>query len=396
MELREITEGKIKLLVPKSSLSFKGPGKKVPGFYNPTMALSRDISTAILKYLWRKEGLRKVLDALAGSGARGLRYKAEIPDIEVHLNDVCSTACKLIKKNAEINSLDVRVFNEDFHSLASKEKYDYVDVDPFGSPVHFSDAALRALSKKGFLAITATDTSTLFATHPKSLYRRYFAKGKRFWYCKEVGLRILIYYFCREGGKWDKAVFPIFCHATDHYVRVFFKVEKGASKADEILAEHVGYLLIENGELKFSKIPSGEWLGPMWTGPIYDENLVRAISRSPEVCLAEKRKYEKLLSIISNEGRGEFPYYDLHSLFSMRKISGIPKISMVIEKLKEKGFFASRTHLSPTSVRTNAPLSEIVEVVSEIVSSRGYTPCRRRRFQNFFSLKRGESRVLLG
>ncbi len=393
MRLKEIREGPIRLLVPEESASFKGPGKKVPGFYNPTMALSRDISTAILKFFWEKGDVHKVLDALAGSGARGLRYKAEIPDLEVHLNDICSEACSLIEKNARLNSLEVKIFNEDFNCLASKEKYDYIDLDPFGSPVHFSDTCFRGLLKKGFLAITSTDTSTLFGTYPKSLYRRYFARGRRFWYSKEMGVRILIAYFCREGGKWDRAVWPIFCHATDHYARIFLKVEKGAKKADEILENFIGYLILNEGELSFSKDPYGDWVGPLWIGPLYDPELLQFL-KSPGIKLADEKRYRRLMLTICEEGTGEFPYYDLHSLFSMKKTPGIPKISAVISKLREAGFFASRTHFSPTSIRTNAPLEKIVEVVSEIVSSKGCNPCRRRKSQNFSFWKLGENMVL--
>ncbi|MCU0373510.1 MAG: ATP-binding protein, partial [Ignavibacteria bacterium] len=39
--------------------------------------------------------------------------------------------------------------------------FDYIDIDPFGSPCPFLDAAIKRLSRGGILAVTATDTSAL-------------------------------------------------------------------------------------------------------------------------------------------------------------------------------------------------------------------------------------------
>jgi tRNA (guanine26-N2/guanine27-N2)-dimethyltransferase len=39
--------------------------------------------------------------------------------------------------------------------------YQWVDLDPFGSPIQFLDAALQSLSRTGVLEVTATDTACL-------------------------------------------------------------------------------------------------------------------------------------------------------------------------------------------------------------------------------------------
>lgn len=41
--------------------------------------------------------------------------------------------------------------------LQNSDNYDAVDLDPYGSPAHFLDAAVQAVSEGGLLMVTATD-----------------------------------------------------------------------------------------------------------------------------------------------------------------------------------------------------------------------------------------------
>ena len=65
--------------------------------------------------------------------------------------------------------------NNDLRCQLAQEYYDYVDLDPFGTPVEFIPAALQALKRNGILAITATDTAPLAGTQAKKCVRRYGA-----------------------------------------------------------------------------------------------------------------------------------------------------------------------------------------------------------------------------
>ena len=39
--------------------------------------------------------------------------------------------------------------------------YQWIDIDPFGSPVPFIDSAIQSLARTGVLEVTATDTAAL-------------------------------------------------------------------------------------------------------------------------------------------------------------------------------------------------------------------------------------------
>jgi len=364
VEYEIITEANISLKIPKIAKTFKGPGSKLPGFYNPEMAFSRDVAIFFLGYVLRKWGLSEfnLLDALAGSGSRGLRYKKTFPDIEVHLNDVSSKAVELIKENANLNNLEVIIHNKDFNVLASEEKFTYIDLDPYGSPVHFTDALFRGLKAKGFAAITATDTAALFGTYKRVVLRRYGSINFRNMFSKEAGVRILIHFLLREAGKWDYAIFPHLAYANSHHVRIHISAIKSATKADDIIKKYVGYVILhEDGSMEFSKEAYGTYLGPLWIGPIFDVELLLFMKRHLDVYPTHTtKKIEKMLEIWVKEGRINTPYYNIHELARKYNIKQTPKIDKIVNTLKEMGYEASRTHFDPLCIKTNAPVKDII------------------------------------
>jgi tRNA (guanine26-N2/guanine27-N2)-dimethyltransferase len=186
-----IREGSTQLLVP-SLISEKGPGK-IEGrvFFNRQMAFNRDVSVALFHSVVRP---RKCLDAMAATGARGIRICNEAPgNYRFIINDKDSLACEHIKHNIELNSLEnAEVCNADLRCLLAEEIFDYIDLDPFGTPIPFVPSALQGMARKGILAVTATDTASLSGTHPGKCRRRYMANSQRNPFLHESGLRIMI------------------------------------------------------------------------------------------------------------------------------------------------------------------------------------------------------------
>ncbi|VDD76323.1 unnamed protein product [Mesocestoides corti] len=99
-------------------------------FYNPVQEFNRDITICVIRHYLQKhfkefidKGLKKavehgqpepavyrglaVLEALAASGLRSVRYAKEIPLIcRLVANDLDPAAAKLISENAKINSVE--------------------------------------------------------------------------------------------------------------------------------------------------------------------------------------------------------------------------------------------------------------------------------------------------
>ena len=235
-DVESITEGETDVLVFKIKESKKGPGskEKVP-FYNPTMELNRDLSILVCQRLINNSNKPvRILDGLAASGIRGLRLAKELNgEFDVTINDWNPDAYILIEKNLEKLKLQNTIaLNCNLNSILSESKFDYIDIDPFGSPVYFVDSAMRSICNDGVIACTATDTATLCGTYPQTCLRRYGAIPIHSIAMKEIGLRILLGFICRIAGIYDKGIKPLVCYAADHYFRVYVKVKNGVSQAN--------------------------------------------------------------------------------------------------------------------------------------------------------------------
>ncbi len=371
MNLKLIEEGLTKLYVPKK------PTKAL--FFNPKMELARDLTVLILNTLDEAKDW-KVLDALTGIGARGIRIARETNVKEVVLNDVSEKALAVAEKNVELNGASEKVVltNKDANLLMSelKNSFDYVDIDPFGSPIHFIDAAARALKKRALLGITATDTAPLSGTYPVTCMRRYGVKSYKTEFYRELGLRTLISSVALVLARWGYATKVLVSYAFEHYFRAWLQVIKKKSETNKMVKRDFGVLSYcpRCKWRKVGKVPvcNCENCGketvtvqPLWVGNIEDEDFVRNLQKKIEEVewLKTKEELRKLLGYLENESKVPF-YYDLHVLASLWKVP-IPKMGKVIEKLRSNGFNAFRTHFSRTSLKTDANLEEIKRVVVE-------------------------------
>lgn len=377
-----ITEGITELKVPELE-QFRTPaGDYAPSltrvFYNPLMEPCRDISVSVVQVLARELGGVCVCDPLAGVGARGLRYAKEVKGVaKVVINDRSPEAAELIRKNVELNELAgfVEVHNQDANALlwSRGPRFQVIDIDPFGSPAPFIDAACAALLRQGMLMLTATDTAPLSGAYPKACVRRYGARPLRTEYCHELGIRILIAYCQRTAGKRELALIPLLSHATRHYFRIYLRARRGAREADEILSQQ-GYIshcftcgrrVATQGTVPElpNRCKCGEKLthaGPLWLGPLMDKGFIqRVVSdlalRNFKLC----RQELELLNRCMGESEGPPAFYDVHDL-SRRAGVHPPRLAGILDKLRGLGYFASRTHFSDLGLRTDAPLDELI------------------------------------
>ena len=192
-----VVEGEAEITIPDPS---RYKGSKAPVFYNPRMEVSRDIDVLALEVYGKGLGRSvAICEPLTGCGVRGVRLVMEVEGVErAVLNDINPYASSLAELNVKRNKLQgkIEVFCEDANLLLSRyaapsKRFDYVDVDPFGSPVTYLDSAMRTLRGGGLLALTATDTAPLYGVHPKACLRKYGGKPLRTEYHRELGLRIL-------------------------------------------------------------------------------------------------------------------------------------------------------------------------------------------------------------
>jgi tRNA (guanine26-N2/guanine27-N2)-dimethyltransferase len=374
MELREVREGSARLMIPVAKRIYDAPV-----FYNPVMSLNRDVSVLIVRALKPS----RILDALSATGIRGIRYLLETPSREVWMNDINEKAFSLMIKNLKLNSGKIKELSQERVVFELSEKtavvnlgdanrlmaekfryFDFIDLDPFGSPVEFLDTALRSVKRRGVLGITATDTGVLCGAYKKACLRKYLARPIRGELCHEAGLRILIGTIVRYAVKYDLGVEVLLAYYRDHYFRVFLRLRSGAKKADKSLSQ-LGYLWQEqNGKFEYSMefLPSRHSAyGPLWLGRLKDEELIRKISRDLSDIELASQKTSKFISLLAEELDIPF-HYDTHAI-ARRNGLEVKKLPVVIERLRERGYKATRTHFSSTSVKTDAPFDMLLDIL---------------------------------
>ena len=357
-----ITEGKTDVLIFKSKESKKGPGSKdnLP-FYNPSMELNRDLSILVCQWLVANSDKHlSILDGLSSSGIRGFRLANEVNgDFNVTVNDWNYDAYTLIKKNIKrLNLKNVKAINNNLNTLLNENKFDYIDIDPFGSPVFFIDSAMRSICNNGIIACTATDTATLCGVYPKVCLRRYGANPFHSIAMKEIGLRILLGLICREAGKYDKGIKPIVSYSTDHYFRIYVQLINGTSRANDSMKN---FSILKSNKTFTSKREMVD-IGPIWTGKLQNKKVLAELRTILfDKKLNTKNDLWKLLDLLEEEAEAPILFYTSDELASILKKTP-PKIVTIFNRLQKKGYKAYRTHFSPTGFKTNAPKSEIEKV----------------------------------
>lgn len=385
-------EGKALVLLPDVEEAVAPHGVEpawLEVFYNPRMEFNRDLSVAALAVYFEHLAPRVpdpcIAEPLTATGVRSIRYALELPvDACIVAGDIDRRAVELARDNAMVNGVGdrVRVYWSDARELIHKVRRLtgkpplVVDLDPFGSPAPFLDAALSTLGHHGLLAMTATDLAVLEGSKPRALARRYMVSPGKPVESREVGLRILVGYAARIAAGYDKAVRPLLSYYSDHYYRVYLLVERGARRADRMLSECLSNAVycprLKRTLLNASTCPEpgeAQPIGPLWSCPLNDPvfvGLLREAIEGPYSYIGTKERAERLLKTLYGEAETGLEDHRLHvrieALASYLHVS-MPKVPRLLEELWNSGYMAVRSHYSPTSIRTNTPPSALARIL---------------------------------
>jgi len=222
----KVTEGKAEICFPDSNSVF----------YNPVQEFNRDLSTAVLRlfsqeFSSNKKGVKRpvngaeqdeelshqevctselqmqstsdqrcvdgitILEGLAASGLRSVRYALEVPGVRtITANDISTDAYRMMQKNIEHNNVKdiVEPSKEDAGLLMYKHRhppskhFDAIDLDPYGSASVFLDSAVQAVSDGGILLVTCTDMGVLCGNHSEACFGKYGSTSLKAKFCHEM------------------------------------------------------------------------------------------------------------------------------------------------------------------------------------------------------------------
>ena len=329
--MKEFREGKA---IFKANLSGKdkGPGKAKGVFYNPAMRLSRDLHVAFAKQ-FDFSGI--MLDGLAASGIRGIRLNLEA-GVNIEFCDSSRMATETIAGNLEMNGIKSKIYNERVEDLLQDRKYDWIDIDPFGTPAPYLEAALKGLNDGGILGVAATDTAVLCGAKPSICKKRYGAVSMRRVAAKEVGVRILLSRIHNIASEMGKGIEPLLCYSEGHHLRVFVRL---GERKDIALKWITKDMRIVDREEKDAG-------GPLWVRKIIKAELI------PE---SQDGVLGRLLETLREEANGPPGLHDINDIAKAAGIGQTPQRNKIVESIRKLGSFASSSVFSPLGIKTDAP-----------------------------------------
>uniref|UniRef100_A0A224Z2D4 tRNA (guanine(26)-N(2))-dimethyltransferase n=1 Tax=Rhipicephalus zambeziensis TaxID=60191 RepID=A0A224Z2D4_9ACAR len=401
-----VTEGKAEVLFPSSH----------DVFYNPVQEFNRDMSVAVIQEFiaTRREELANektaqnvdpqaykvsILEALAASGLRSIRYALEIDGVgKILANDYSTQAVESMKANIEHNKVGhIVVPNRDEAALLmhmhKTDRFDVIDLDPYGSPAPFLDAAVQAVQDRGLLLVTCTDMAILCGNSSETCRAKYGAVSLKSKCCHEMALRIILQSIESHANRYGRYTVPLLAISVDFYVRVFVRVYTGpaivkrstsklgmvyqCSGCESFSLQPLGRCTEKGNSFKFSPAvgpPVGLTCshcghkhhigGPVWINPLHDVNfvqrLIRRVTESPELYGTSKRMLG-ILHMLDEEL--EVPlYFLLDRLASTVRVS-TPSMLNFRSALLNAGHRVSLSHACKNSIKTDAPMDFVWDII---------------------------------
>ncbi|XP_052425923.1 tRNA (guanine(26)-N(2))-dimethyltransferase [Carassius gibelio] len=348
-----------------------------------------------------EQGLR-VLEGLAASGLRSVRFALELPGLKsITANDYSAKAAALIARNAQHNNVShiLQASQRDasmvmYEARGRKERYDVIDLDPYGSPSPFLDAAVQAVSEGGLLCITCTDMAVMAGNSGETCYSKYGSVSIKSKYCHEMALRIILHSLDQRAAVYQRYIEPLLSVSVDFYIRVFVRVKTGqvvvknsASKQALLYncvgcgafhLQRMGKKMSKGKHMKYSAAtgppvgPSCEHCGqrhqlggPIWAEPIHDitfvQKVLSAVSGNPTRFKTSKR-IEGVLSMVTEELQDIPLYYVLDHLSSTVHCN-TPSMLQFRSALLHAGYRVSLSHACKNAVKTDAPAEVLWDII---------------------------------
>ncbi len=380
-----VVEGTASLLVPvldpDAGEHIQRQRSQAPVFYNTVMKTNRDTAVLALRAYQRRKGRNvQVCEPMTGSGVRGIRLLLEAGDIDdMVLGDLSPSALALAGENAKLNGVWDRIkFRElDANLLMALHSYpfgrfDYIDVDPYGSPSPFYDTAIRATKNHGMIAITATDMPPLCGVNARACIRKYGGRPLQGEFCHETALRLLASSFIRQAAIHGYAATPQFSYYADHYVRAYFRVDKGARRIEALLNQ-VGFIKycpsclhrfpsMENAP---ERCGCGEDMnigGLLWLGELSDAEfldwMMEEIGNVPHLA---GTKAETIMGLARGEIGFQVSFFDFDKICKLVGVKSVPTED-AFAAIRGAGFSAVPTHYRKRTLKTDASIQQLVDV----------------------------------
>ena len=379
----------------------RGPAKKTGGgLLNPAMAPSRTRAVLLLKdalehdWLTSQDKPIRAFDAMCSTGVRVRRWRNEIPNelqnrLRITGNDLndfaLSWAINSHNENLPKYTENIEMNFDRYGSMTHREpvngiffqkmdaklamadaSYQWIDIDPFGSPVPFIDSAIQSLARTGVLEVTATDTAALTGSSLSSQKRRYDSQGIVDDYAHDDAVRVLLGLIAKVAAMHDRVIKPILSLFDGHHVRVSVLVKTSKEGASDF-QNNIGYRLrCLDLPYKFIKYPDSNQIkdssGPLWTGPLMDREIAGRMTEENAIqtCLPSEEELQVL-----TDGKLEWDEKDAE--YAAREMArSVKHIANAADLLSREHLLLSLNAMPRLAGTKGAP--KIDDVVSDLIA----------------------------
>jgi tRNA (guanine26-N2/guanine27-N2)-dimethyltransferase len=348
-----------------------------------------------------------ILDALAATGLRSVRYLKEIPNVRhVTINDLEEVATLKARENVLSNGIDpskVTVHNGDatlfmYLNKDPLKQFDVIDLDPYGSASPFLDAAVQAVSDGGLLCVTCTDMTVLAGNFPEVCFAKYGGVPLKARYTHEMALRILLHSIDSAANRYKRHIDPWISMSIDYYVRVFVRVhtqpqevKRSCLKTSYVLqsSQCPSFWLQPIGSSKKGNYSAATFAppsvcdetggrlnigGPMWSAPIHRQEIVDellnrinkvdngVVDKDTQFPPATAKRLRGLLTVMSEELKDVPLFYYLPDLASVLH-SKVPTVIEIQSAIVNAGYRVSQFHHEPHAIKTDAPQQLVWDIM---------------------------------
>lgn len=393
MKLIEIQEGLETFLVPDSNHQ-KIPRRSDEVFYNAHQEINRDISVLVLRAygnIYEKKNIT-VGEPFCGSGIRSIRYLLETPVSSIYCNDINSNAVNITQKNVErllrekmsklhLYNMECNLFLQKF--LEKQIFFDFIDIDPFGTPIPFVHNSIQVITLNGILAFTATDLASLVGIYPRALYAKYGISqfDARIGNVHEIAARALVTGIQHVGLTLGQSLIPIVTLYHRHFLRCFLIRNRGVDN----VVDKTGFIhlckkcqarsLSLLGEKRTVCSTCGESgsikIGPLYLGRIQNSEYLSSMVHDEHLQnLGTKKRLTKILPLMIEEATLDIPWsYDIPKLAKKVGVT-VPPLDKIVKILNKRGHKCFKTHYSGTTLKTDATETDICWVISKVLDNK--------------------------
>ncbi|MEE2758666.1 MAG: hypothetical protein VYA86_01665 [Candidatus Thermoplasmatota archaeon] len=367
----------------------KGPADRAhrSAFHNPAMSDCRTRSVLLMDYMldegWFNKPNIHVIDALCATGSRINRWLNELPSNKAErLMIVGADLDEEALEYARQNCPGVEFRNEDSRQVLLSSGWQWVDIDPFGSPVPFLDSAMQSSARRAVMEITATDTAALTGSSASACLRRYGAKIRTDEMAHDSALRLLMATVARTAAQHDRCIIPLMSSWDSHHIRISVKVHRSIQAAN-VLEEQLGWRVAKpttdelqvatdaglhpqgsEGEQPFCLLPFSHPVsrddkrvsGPLWTGPLFDQGVLKTMTVERAISLCGDEAETAVRHWANEADLADVPSLIITDMLPKYcAVNGPPKIVDLVDGLENAGFKASVAKWGAPAIRTDAP-----------------------------------------